>query len=98
MDITKVQKLVRQFTLNHSMDAEVQIRVLELVAKVGNLANDALLGTAQGTAEFQKTDEWNTIVGDIFFTLICLANDSKTDLEDTLRQALTRYEKKRISE
>jgi len=42
----------------------------------------------------KKTEEWDSEVGDVLFSLICIANETETNLEDCLKHVIDKYEKR----
>jgi len=59
---------------------------------VGELAKEVLKGNNYGKEDFKLTEEWLTEIGDVFFSLICIANESNIDLEHRLTSVLNKYQ------
>lgn len=87
-----LQQLVDQFVQKHDLEAPVGVRVLDLISEVGELAKESNTITGYGKRPFEPSDNWGHELGDITFSLLCLANSTGVDLETTLRQALARME------
>ncbi len=64
---------------------------------MGELAKEVLASTEYGRTAFQPSESWREELGDAFFALVCLANSTNVNLEETLEQALTKY-RRRIEE
>ncbi|MTI58060.1 MazG nucleotide pyrophosphohydrolase domain-containing protein [Geosporobacter ferrireducens] len=94
MNLFEVQDLIRKFNEEKNMSSSVNIRIIDLASEVGELSKEVLKGTKYGSKEFQKTEEWNSEIGDVLFSLICIANETKTNLEDCLKYVLDKYEKR----
>lgn len=94
MNLFEVQDLIKKFTEEKNMNSSVNIRIIDLASEVGELSKEVLKGTHYGRKEFQKTEEWDSEIGDVLFSLICIANETKTNLEDCLKYVLDKYEKR----
>ncbi len=85
------QQRVAEFVAAHDLEAPVAARLLDLAAEVGELAKEALKGTAYGRADFTPTAGWESELGDCYFALLCLAHSTGVDLERALAGVLTKY-------
>ena len=65
-----------------------------MTSEVGELSKEVLKGTNYGSKNFKKTEEWKSEIGDVLFSLICIANQTDTNLEDSLNYVLDKYEKR----
>lgn len=72
------------------------VRIIDLASEVGELSKEFLKGTNYGSKEFEKTEDWDTEISDALFSLICVANQTQTNLEICLKQVLDKYEKRRM--
>ena len=86
-----LQQQVMQFVQAHELEAPVSARVLDLVSELGELSKEVLKGSRYGRLPFQPTGEWANELGDIFFSLICIANSTGVELETALEGALIKY-------
>ena len=91
MNLTTIQKVVNQFAEEKKMKSKPDVRILDLASEVGELSKEVLKGTNYGQQSFQKTDEFEGELGDVLFSLTCLANESECDLVDCLNQVLNKY-------
>ncbi len=89
-----MQKKVAEFVAQHKLEADVESRMLDLVSEVGELAKEVLKSNAYGQQEFTVTDSWHGELADVLFAVICLANSTGVNLEETLDAALTKYAKR----
>jgi NTP pyrophosphatase (non-canonical NTP hydrolase) len=92
MSTAESQKRVREFVAQHSLDATVQARILDLVSEVGEVSKEFLVTTSYGQKEFQPSAEWHDELGDVLFALLCLADKSGVDLDEALRNSMGKYE------
>lgn len=89
--IPPYQTTVADFVAEHGLEIPVPARLLDLVSEVGELAKEALNGSAYGRQAFQPPAGWQEELGDTFFALICVANSTDVDLEAALAEVLAKY-------
>ena len=94
MNLLEAQSLVRKFTENKKINSPVEVRIIDLTSELGELSKEVLKGTKYGNKEFEKTEEWDSEIGDVLFSLICIANQTETNLENCLKYVLDKYEKR----
>jgi NTP pyrophosphatase (non-canonical NTP hydrolase) len=90
-EISTLQRAVANFVEEAGIEAPVNERLLDLISEAGELSKEVLKGTNYGRAPFRQSDGWAGEIGDIFFSLICLANSTGVDLEAALDGALDKY-------
>lgn len=94
MSLWEAQSLIKKFTKDKGLNSSVDIRMIDLASEVGELAKEILKGTNYGTKKFESTEELSDEIGDVLFSLICIANETETNLEDCLKGVLKKYEKR----
>lgn len=94
MSLSDIQKAINQFNESKGITSSVDVRIIDLVSEVGELSKEVLKGTDYGSKAFSKTEEWESEIGDVLFSLICIANETNTDLEEALNYVLNKYEKR----
>lgn len=92
--MTRFQSSVARFIEAHRLEIAVPARVLDLVSEVGEIAKEILKSTRYGREPFQPTKDWASELGDVFFSLICIANSTGVNLEKALQKALSKYEQR----
>lgn len=95
--MSTTQQHVAEFVTAHNLEAPVAARLLDLAAEVGELAKEALKGTAYGRADFTPTAGWAFELGDCYFALLCLANSTGVDLEQSLEDAVEKYKTRLVA-
>lgn len=85
------QQDVIQFVKAHSLGTSAELRLLDLVSEIGELAKELLKVKQYGDSEFTPNQGWEDELGDVFFSLICLANQTDVDLRQALALALKKY-------
>ncbi len=59
------------------------------------MSKEYLKGTDYGREPFEEpTDGWQDELGDVLFSLVCLANSTDVNLEAALQTALNKYEER----
>lgn len=94
MELRDIQELVRKFVENKKINSPVEVRIIDLASEVGELSKEVLKATGYGSKEFEKTREWDSEIGDVLFSLVCIANQTETNLEECLKHVLDKYEKR----
>ncbi len=89
--ILELQNRVRIFVKTHDLECKLQSRLLDLVAEVGELAKAELTSSHYGRNSSKPSENWQEEVGDVFFSLICLANSTETDLGGALDAVMAKY-------
>jgi NTP pyrophosphatase (non-canonical NTP hydrolase) len=89
------QRRVNEFVTQYQLHTDVASRVLDLVSEVGEVAKEVLKGSEYGNIAFSPDrDKWTEEVGDVLFSLICLANATDLDLQSSLEGVLGKYRKR----
>jgi NTP pyrophosphatase (non-canonical NTP hydrolase) len=90
-----MQTIVRDFCIKHNLGASKNSRLLDLVSETGELAKEFLKATSYGQKnDFIKNDKITLEFGDLFFSLLALANSLDIDAKDALFMALAKYEQR----
>lgn len=92
-----IQETVAKFVASHGLESSVQARLLDLASEVGELAKEYLSGSRYGRDAFRASPEWPAEVGDVLFSIVCVANGSGVDLESALGDAMEKY-RRRLSD
>ena len=96
MEISDLQRKVSNIVKKNELETNLETRLLDLVSELGELSKESLKSSDYGKEEFKYTDEWVNELGDVLFSLICVANNTNVDLETALNKALNKY-KRRIN-
>ena len=92
--MNKLQSDIKDFCTQHNMIIRPELRVLDLVSEVGELSKEILKGNNYGSKEFSQTSELESELGDVYFALLCLANELDIDAETALHRVLDKYKKR----
>ena len=97
MALHESQGCVARFVRAHQLKASAEARLLDLVSEVGELAKEHLRSSQYGKQEFEPTEEWKSELGEVLFSLACLANATGVDLDAALNRAMDKYEQRLAS-
>lgn len=86
------QNRVANFIKEHNLEMSVEIRLLDLLTELGELAKEVLKSSEYGQVPFTETQAWEEEMGDVFFSLACLAYSTTVNLEEALDKALAKYQ------
>ena len=92
MPLPPFQNNVQNFVKIHNLEISIGDRMLDLTSEVGELAKEILKATNYGRHHFCPDNAWSDELGDVFFSLICLANHTDIDLLKALKNALDKYQ------
>ena len=94
-ELPAFQRTVANFVEEHDIEAPIHARLLDLSSEVGELSKEYLESTNYGREPFEvRTDGWQDELGDVFFSLVCLANSTGVNLQTALQGSLEKYEKR----
>ena len=91
MNLTELQQLVEQFVCQNKLHTPVEFRLLDIASELGDVCKEALKSSAYGQQPFCATPPWSAEIGDLLFSVICLANVNNIDLDQALSQAMEKY-------
>lgn len=74
----------------------MEIRLLDLISELGELSKEKLKQSAYGkdTKTNEYGPQWSEELGDVFFSLVCVANSTGVDLDKALIGCLDKYKKR----
>ncbi|QWB95167.1 nucleotide pyrophosphohydrolase [Mycoplasmatota bacterium] len=94
MTLDELQLLIKTFVETRQIDTSVSNRMLDVLSEAGELSKEVLKSTDYGKKSFELTQAFVEEFGDVFFSLICLANRVDINIEDMIDQALIKYHKR----
>lgn len=94
MDIKDLQNKIRRFTKRHRLDSPLESRILDLMSELGEVSKEILITTDYGNKASKKNDKIEGELGDLFYSLITVANKLNIDLEKVLNLTLKKYEER----
>jgi len=90
----EIQKKIKIFCKENDMESSVEHRTLDLMSELGEVAKEILKMSNYGKKPIEYREELKSEIGDVFYSLITLANILNIDLEDSLNQVLKKYQKR----
>lgn len=89
-----LQENIKKFCKENDMEAPIEHRVLDTMSELGEVAKEILKMSNYGKKpiEYKETLKWE--LGDVFYSLITIANTFDIDLDDALQQVLYKYKKR----
>ena len=86
-----IQEKVNEMIKKYDLESSIEIRFIDLVSEFGELGKEILKGNDYGKKDFSNTDNLESEVGDVLFSLICVANGLNIDLKNALDSVLKKY-------
>lgn len=87
-----IQERVNELIKKYDLESSTEIRFIDLISEVGELGKEILKGNDYGNKDFRNTENLESEIGDVFFSLICVANGLNMNLEKSLENVLNKYE------
>lgn len=91
MDIQDLQSQVKLFVEENNIDCPIETRMLDLQSEIGEVSKEILKSTNYGKVKFEVTSDLKEEMGDVFFSLIALANSCNINLAEVLESTLNKY-------
>lgn len=88
------QEEVDMFMNKYELDIKPEYRAMDIAAEFGELAAEILAVTDYGATDLENHPELDKEMGDLYFSLIALANRLGIDLDLALDDALEKYEER----
>ena len=89
-----IQEKIKKFCEENDMESPIEYRVLDTISELGEVAKEILKMTDYGKKPIEYRDELKSELGDVFYSLITIANTFDIDLENALEQVLKKYKKR----
>lgn len=92
----ELQAKIKKFCKEHDFESPVEHRVLDTMSELGEVAKEILKMSDYGRKPMKYKEELKSELGDLFYSIITIANFFDVDLEEALNMVLEKY-KKRLS-
>jgi NTP pyrophosphatase (non-canonical NTP hydrolase) len=89
-----IQIKVKTFCQKHKLNNSLETKILDLSSEVGELAKEVLKITDYGSKPVAYHDDFEKELGDVFYSLITIANHFDIDMEKALHDTLGKYAKR----
>lgn len=91
--LAELQEQVLTFEELHHLKATPEIRVLDLLSELGEVAKELVKGSNYGREKLAlNRDEWMMELGDVFYSIITIANNTNVDLEEALNKTIRKMQ------
>ena len=87
-----IQNNVNEMVKKYNLESPIEERFIDLVSEVGELGKEILKGSEYGKKEFCITDNVESEIGDVLFSLICVSNALDIDMKRALEGVLKKYD------
>lgn len=91
MEKLEFQQLIEKMVKKYDLETTIESRYIDLVSEVGELGKEILKGTSYGKKEFDKTENFESEIGDALFSLTCIANTLDINIEEALYNSMKKY-------
>lgn len=92
----EIQDKIKKFCKEHRLESPTEHNILDAMSELGEVAKEILKTSDYGRKPVKYRKELKSEIGDLFYTIIKIANSFNIDLEDSLNMVLKKY-KKRLS-
>ncbi len=90
-----MQKKVKDFCNELNLNSSVESRVLDIISELGELSKEILKSNMYGKAQLKiVSDDLKLEIGDLYFSLLCLANQLEIELDGACESVLDKYKKR----
>lgn len=89
-----IQEKVKNFCEEHKLESPPEHGVLDTMSELGEVAKEILKMSDYGKKPIELGREIKAEMGDVFYSLVNLANSLEIDLEEALEIALQKYSKR----
>ncbi|MBN2881711.1 MazG-like family protein [Candidatus Woesearchaeota archaeon] len=86
------QEKVNEFCTKFNIDSAIEFKTLDLVSEVGEFSKEILKATDYGKEKITPSEDMVLEMGDVFYSLIAIANELDINLNDALDIVLKKYE------
>ena len=90
----KIQEKVKLFCEKNKLSSSLKHRVLDTISELGEFSKEILKATNYGKETIVLNDKLKLELGDVFFSLITIANTIDIDLDESLDTILEKYQKR----
>jgi len=88
------QEKVKIFCNRNHLNTSLEYRILDTMSELGELSKEILKISEYGKKSIILNDRIKLELGDVFFSLITVANSLGVDLDKVLNQVIEKYQKR----
>lgn len=91
-EIKDIQLRVKEFCRKNNMESPPEHRVLDAMSELGEVAKEILIMGDYGKKPLEFRNEMKSEIGDLFYSLVTIANCFGISLEEALESVLKKYD------
>jgi len=91
MTSSNINAMAKDVADRYNLECPVEIRFIDLASEVGELGKEILKTSNYGKEACKPSASKADEIGDVLFSLACIANTLGVDLEDAMRAAIEKY-------
>lgn len=82
---------ISEFNDEHGLEMDPEHRLLDIESETGELAKELLKASEYGEREVETTNGLEDEFGDVYYSLLSLADECGIDPEEALESSLAKY-------
>jgi NTP pyrophosphatase (non-canonical NTP hydrolase) len=90
----ELQAKIKKFYKEHNLESPIEHRVLDTLSELGEVAKEILKMSDYGRKPIKYKEELKFELGDLFYSIITIANSFDINLEEALNMVLEKYKKR----
>ena len=90
----RIQEKVKIFCEKNKLSSSLEHRVLDMISELGEFSKEILKANNYGEETIVLNNKLKMELGDVFFSLITIANSIDIDLDKSLNKVLKKYQKR----
>ena len=94
MIMKELQNQVERFIQQHELQTTAEYFALDIVSEMGEVTKEILRASNYGRKNPESRSEVASELGDLFYSIIALANHLEVDLESQLHKTLNKYRRR----
>lgn len=93
MEIKTLQERILMFEKVHNLESTPEMRLIDVLSELGEAAKEIVKSSNYGKEKLRlDRDTWEMELGDVFYSVVALANATGTDLEKALNLTMRKME------
>ena len=89
-----IQERIKTFVQDNKLETSLEHRMLDLMSELGELNKEVLKASKYGKESLKLTETFADELGDVGFSLLCIANQTNLNLEACIQNALSKYQER----
>ncbi len=90
----RIQKKIKDFCQKYNINSSIENRLLDTMSELGEVSKEVLKMKDYGKSKLEYRKKIRGELGDLFFSLITVANFFDINLEEVLEEVLSKYKER----